>query len=230
MPAPPTCDIFLNGARLTAFREGGLYWAELETLVVSDLHLEKGTSFARTGQLLPPYDSRATLARLSDLINRLAPKRVICLGDSFHDSQAAGRLQPEDRAFLTRLTRDVDWIWIAGNHDPHPPQDLGGSVFETLTEGPLVFRHEADLHCGAGEISGHYHPKAKVQARARRLSAPCFVEDGKRLIMPAFGCFTGGLNVSDPAVGLFFPNGFIAHLATKHGILSVPRARILSAA
>ena len=230
MPASPTCEIIVNGARLTALSDGGLYWKDAETLIVSDLHLEKGTSFAPTGQLLPPYDSRATLSRLAEVIARVAPKRVICLGDSFHDSRAANRMQHEDRALLVRLTRQTAWVWIAGNHDPHPPEDMGGVVREDLTEGPLVFRHEAELDKGAGEISGHYHPKATVQTRIRRLKAPCLVEDGRRLIMPAFGSFTGGLAVSDPAIGVFFPHGFVAHLATKHGMLSVPRARILKAA
>lgn len=230
MPASPTCDLILNGVRLTALREGALYWGETRTLVVSDLHFEKGTSFASTGQLLPPYDSRATLARLADLIDRWTPARVICLGDSFHDPRAADRMQAEDRRLLVHLAQKADWIWIAGNHDPHPPEDMGGVVCETLTEGPLVFRHEAEADHGAGEVSGHYHPKAKVQTRMRRLSAPCFVEDGKRLIMPAFGSFTGGLNVSDPVIAGFFPKGFVAHMATQHGILSVPRARLMKAA
>jgi len=230
MPASPSCDIAINGTSLTALQEGGLLWAKTGTLIVSDLHLEKGSSFARTGQMLPPYDSRATLTRLSNLIAQHAPSRVICLGDSFHDASAAGRMLPEDRAELVRMTRQADWIWITGNHDPNPPADIGGEIFHEWTEGPLVFRHESALERGAGEISGHYHPKASLQTRIRRLSAPCFVEDGSRLIMPAFGSFTGGLSVSDPAIGSFFPRGFVAHLATKYGMLSVPRARLLKAA
>lgn len=230
MAAPQSRNIVLNGAELLALSAGGLYWPEKNTLIVSDLHFEKGTSYAATGQFLPPYDSRATLTRLAELMDQLKPNRVLCLGDSFHDSAAADRMDLQDKDLLGRLTKMTEWIWVAGNHDPHPPKDMGGSVCSDHTEGPLVFRHEADINQGAGEISGHYHPKAKIQTRARRVGAPCFVEDGHRMILPAFGAFTGGLNVSDTAISRFFPRGFTAHLATRHGIVSVPRNRLLDVA
>jgi DNA ligase-associated metallophosphoesterase len=220
----------LNGAALSARSDGALHWPDRATLVVADLHLEKGSAFARSGQLLPPYDSRATLERVAAAIRALRPARVICLGDSFHDGHAAGRLPDADRAVLARLTRAVDWVWIAGNHDPTPPADMGGRVLGELVDGPLVFRHEAEPGPRSGEVSGHFHPKASVQTRARRLTGRCFVEDGARLILPAFGSYAGGLTVWDPAISGLFPNGFAVHLTARRGVLKVPRARLLRAA
>ncbi|MCR9222139.1 MAG: ligase-associated DNA damage response endonuclease PdeM [Alphaproteobacteria bacterium] len=224
-------EIALNGARLTAEPSGALYWPARETLVVADLHLEKGSSFARRGQLLPPYDSRTTLGLLADAITRRRPARVICLGDSFHDADAADRLCEEDRAAVRRLTAACDeWIWIAGNHDPAPPGDLGGRVVcDALTDGPLVFRHEALAQPAAGEVSGHYHPKAAVAQRGRRISARCFVEDGRRAILPAFGAYTGGLNVLDRAIAGLYADGFRAHLLGPRKVYSFPRSRLLRA-
>lgn len=227
----PSPDIVLNGASLIAEPSGALYWPARETLVVADLHLEKGSSFARRGQLLPPYDSRTTLSQLSDAIGRRRPKRLICLGDSFHDADAAGRLGPEERETIRRLAAAVEaWIWIAGNHDPAPPADLGGEVVtDHLTDGPLVFRHEALATPAAGEISGHYHPKAAVTQRGRRISARCFVEDGRRAILPSFGAYTGGLNVLDPAISGLYANGFRVHLLGPRKVYSFPRSRLLRA-
>lgn len=220
----------LNGAALEPRRDGGLFWADRNCLIVADLHLEKGSAYARTGQFLPPYDSRATLDALAAAMRELNPDRVICLGDSFHDPEAAARLSEADRATLQHLVEQTDWIWIAGNHDPAPPGDIGGTVVEEWTDGPLVFRHEAETGPRHGEVSGHFHPKAAIQSRARRLSARCFVEDGRRLILPAYGSFTGGLSVFDPAIADLFPNGFTAHLALKKGVLRVPAKRLLKAA
>lgn len=222
----PKSDFILNGVALSAMADGSLYWADKRTLVVADLHLEKGSAFARSGQLLPPYDSRATLERITVAMRTIAPTRVICLGDSFHDGTAAARLPDQDRHALRDLTKAVDWVWIAGNHDPTPPADLGGSVLEELVDGPLVFRHEAEAGPRTGEISGHFHPKASVETRARRLTGRCFVEDGARLILPAFGSYAGGLSVWDPAISNLFPNGFAAHLTARRGILKIPRARL----
>jgi hypothetical protein len=221
--------IVLNGAPLTALPDGSLFWPMRRTLIVADLHLEKGSAFARGGQMLPPYDSRATLASLAATVGRLRPDRVICLGDSFHDAQASDRLPPQDRDMLARLVAGTDWIWIAGNHDPAPPPDLGGTVHESWIDGPLVFRHEAEAGIRAGEISGHFHPKASVQTRAKRLSARCFIEDGARLILPAYGSYTGGLSVWDKAISNLFPKGFSVHLATGRSIVRVPKARLLRA-
>lgn len=196
-------DILLNGATLRADASGALFWPTRGWLMVADLHLEKGSAFARHGQFLPPYDTAATLARLEALCAQWRPARVICLGDSFHDRDAAARVSATDGRRITALTAAHDWIWIAGNHDPAPPPGWGGSVAtDALREGPLVLRHEAatDPAGVVGELSGHYHPKAATIVRGKRISARCFAGDGSRLILPAFGAYAGGLNVLDPAI------------------------------
>ena len=189
--------------------------------MVSDLHLEKGSGFAARGALLPPYDTAATLARLSEAIDRLEPHRVICLGDSFHDGGAGARLSAGDADRLAELTAARDWIWITGNHDPEPPAHWGGRVMDELVDGALVFRHEA--RSGAvGELSGHFHPKASVRTRARRVTGRCFVGDGRRLILPAFGAYTGGLDVLDPAISGHLDRNFHIHLIGRERLYSLP--------
>ena len=215
----------LNGALLTADFSGTLWWEERRLLVAADLHLEKGTGFAARGTLLPPYDTRETLARLAAAMARLKPATLICLGDSFHDGGAATRLDADDITVLSRLTSSCDWRWIAGNHDPAPPADWGGRVESEIVLGPLVFRHEALAGRAEGEVSGHYHPKATVQTRARRVSGRCFVTDGRRLILPAFGAYAGGLDVTDPAIGRLFPAGFDIHLIGRAKVHSLPGRR-----
>jgi len=222
-----TAEIRLNGARLTADPSGALLWPERRTLVVADLHFEKGSAFAQRGLLLPPYDTRATLDRLSALIARHRPARVVCLGDSFHDGEAGERLSAPDRERLGRLTASCDWVWIAGNHDPVPPDDLGGRIAAELIDPPLVFRHQArkrrtKAHPVAGEVSGHWHPKAAVHLPPKRITAPCFVSDGRRLVLPAFGAYAGGLNVLDPAVSALFEKGFVVYLVHRDKIYSFP--------
>src|SRR5579863_2090836 len=203
----------LNGAELVADVSGGLFWPAEGSFVLADLHLEKGSSFARWGTLLPPYDSRASLDALEAALDRHRPRRVICLGDSFHDGDGADRLGCAERLRLGELTRHYDWIWIAGNHDPAPPKDIGGQVIaDAVTIGPLTFRHCAEPASAAGELSGHYHPKASVRGRAGRLNGRCFVSDRRRIILPAFGAYAGGLDVRDPAISGLFPEGFAVHL------------------
>jgi DNA ligase-associated metallophosphoesterase len=200
--------IGVNGALLVADFAGVLYWPAARTLVVADLHFEKGSHFAGRGALLPPYDTRATLDRLARALDRYAPQTVICLGDSFHDGDAAGRLDGDDRARLRGLTAAHDWIWIEGNHDPLPPTDLGGRVMAELSLGPLTFRHRACPRGPAeGEVSGHFHPKARLSLRGRSVQGRCFATDRRRLILPAFGAYTGGLNVLDPAIRGLFADG-----------------------
>ncbi|MCX5568364.1 ligase-associated DNA damage response endonuclease PdeM [Kaistia nematophila] len=179
--------------------EGALWWPDESTLIVADLHFEKGSSFARRGQMLPPYDTMATLKRLAAVIARMTPARVIALGDSFHDRQGGDRLNEADRASLCAMTASAEWIWIAGNHDPEPPRDLGGRAFGELTIGPLTFRHEPRPGENTGEIAGHLHPAARVAGRGRSIRRRCFAADGRRLVLPAFGTLAGGLNVLDDA-------------------------------
>jgi uncharacterized protein len=190
---------------------GTLFWEHQSLLVVSDLHLEKGSSFARRGVLLPPYDTAATLGRLGAAIARHAPRMVIALGDSFHDRDAHDRLSISDRDAMAALQVGRDWIWISGNHDPALPSDLGGVVASEVAIGPIAFRHEPTG--AAGEIAGHLHPKARVSARGRSMERRCFACDGTRAVMPAFGAYTGGLNIRDAAFAkLFEAAGFMAHL------------------
>jgi DNA ligase-associated metallophosphoesterase len=187
---------------------GALWVVEHRTLIASDLHLEKGSAFAMRGQLLPPYDSPATIAKLEAEVEALDPARVVLLGDSFHDSKAVDRMSAEDHGRLSRMAVGRDWIWLEGNHDlvalAGALDALSGQVVETLSVGPLRLIHEPQPGEQVGEIAGHLHPAARVAAYGRGVRRPCFVTDGQRLIMPAFGAFTGGLDVKDPAIaGLF---------------------------
>ncbi len=183
----------VGGVTMVADLSGALFWEEQSLLVVSDLHLEKGSSFAARGVLLPPYDTVATLGRLAAVIARHDPRMVIALGDSFHDRDAHGRLSAPDRGTIAALQARRDWIWISGNHDPALPSDLGGVVAHEVAIGPIAFRHEPT---GAvGEIAGHLHPKARVTRRGRSMERRCFACDGERAVMPAFGAYAGGLSI-----------------------------------
>ncbi len=197
----------VNGAGLVFDRSGAAWWPEERLLVVADLHFEKGSSFAaRRGVLLPPYDTRETLARLEAACAVYRPKTVIALGDSFHDLGAAGRLGIDELASIRALTGGRDWYWIEGNHDPKPPENLGGWCVAMLACGPLTFRHLPQQGDQPGEVAGHLHPAARVTVRGRGLRRRCFVTDGSRLILPSFGAYTGGLDVRDPAfAGLLAP-------------------------
>ncbi|OYU19301.1 MAG: metallophosphoesterase [Rhodobacteraceae bacterium PARR1] len=184
----------LAKADLIALPSGALHWPAQQTLCVSDLHLGKSGRMARRGgSLLPPYEVRATLEKLDADIDRTKPARVICLGDSFDDLAAAGELEDHARLWLARLMAGRDWVWIEGNHDAGPVE-IGGTHRADLTLGPLTFRHIATP--AIGEISGHYHPKARLGGTAR----PCFLLDADRLILPAYGHYTGGLRVEDPVL------------------------------
>ncbi|MHC6158048.1 ligase-associated DNA damage response endonuclease PdeM [Bradyrhizobium elkanii] len=190
---------------------GALFWEAQSLLVVSDLHLEKGSSFASRGVLLPPYDTVATLSRLAAVIARHDPRQVIALGDSFHDRDAHARLSEPDREALAALQLRRNWIWISGNHDPALPSDLGGVVATEVAIGPIAFRHEPTG--AAGEIAGHLHPKARVPTRGRSIERRCFASDGERAVMPAFGAYTGGLSIRAAAFTRIFGSpGFMAHV------------------
>ncbi|MDG5495486.1 ligase-associated DNA damage response endonuclease PdeM [Niveispirillum sp. BGYR6] len=216
----------LNGTLLLPDLSGALFWPEQGWLLVADLHLEKGSAYARFGQLLPPYDTAATLARLEQACQRWQPRRVICLGDSFHDADAASRISGDDGRRIAALTSSHDWVWISGNHDPAPPPGWGGMVTDSIRHGPLLLRHAAEGVDPAGEISGHYHPKAVTQVRGRRLSARCFVSDGQRLILPAFGAYTGGLNVLDPAIRTLFGADILTWALGTERLHLLPAARL----
>lgn len=222
-PEPLPALVGVAGVVLEAFAEGVLWWADRRMLVVADLHLEKGSSYARRGQMLPPYDTAETLARLGRLVARLEPRVVVALGDSFHDGGGAARLNPRDRDDLRALQRGRDFVWIAGNHDPGRPHGIDGDHAEELAAGPVVFRHEP--RPGAvGEIAGHLHPCARVAGRGRSVRRKCFAGDGHRFVLPAFGAYAGGLNVLDRAfAGLFATATFRAFMLGGERVYPVGR-------
>lgn len=217
----------LGGQIVAAAPEGALWIESARALVFSDLHLEKGSSFARNGQMLPPYDTMATLARVAALMARHAPEIVISLGDSFHDGGGPARMGADDRALLQELIGRVDWIWIEGNHDSKSAETLGGAARETLHIGAIVLRHEPSAHAAPGEIAGHLHPCARVSGRGRSVRRRCFAYDGERLVMPAFGAFTGGLNLCNEAFAPLFPHGAMALMLGKNRVHPAPWERLL---
>ncbi len=234
MTVPATRDSGRSGAEVTVAGialigdpAGALYWPEEGLLAVADLHLEKGSSFAARGVLLPPSDTAVTLARIARLVARYAPRAVIALGDSFHDADGPARIAATDRATLAALQRGLDWIWIAGNHDPDPADGIGGSFGGALAVGPLIFRHEPT---GAeGEIAGHLHPVARVSTRGGSVSRRCFASDGTRLVMPAFGAYAGGLNVRHRAFAEVFGSlAFTAHMLGEGRLYAVAAERCLA--
>lgn len=213
----------LSGARLIALPSGGLWWAERSILIVSDLHLGKSERLQRLGgPALPPYETRDTLFRLEADITRTDAKTVICLGDSFDDNIAQSQLAESEKLWITRLQAGKRWIWITGNHDPGPV-DLGGTHLAELPVPPLVFRHETH-HSSSGEVSGHYHPKAQLSLRGRGVSRPCFLIDMDRVIMPAYGTFTGGLasHVS-PLRDIMLPDAVAVLTGTTARAIPMPR-------
>jgi DNA ligase-associated metallophosphoesterase len=182
---------------------GALYWESEDTLLVADLHLEKGAAFAARGMMLPPYDTRSTLQRLAACLDHFAPRRVVALGDSFHRSELAGRLSADDREELMALQQGRDWYWILGNHDPDLPESIGGFVCRSLMIGGITLCHQPSLS-RAPEIAGHLHPVARIARRGEGIRRKCFATDGHRLVMPAFGAYAGGLNVLDEAFSSLF--------------------------
>lgn len=197
----------LAGEPLIADAAGVLIVPAAGLLVVADLHLEKGSAFAARGRgILPPYDTADTLARLGLAIRRHQPRVVLCLGDSFHDTRAGERLAAADRATLFALADGRDWIWAEGNHDSVLPPGLPGRSVADWSHGPLVFRHQAanSVPDGRAEISGHFHPKTTISTAARAIRRPCFVHDGRRMLLPAFGAYTGGLDIGESAIANLF--------------------------
>ncbi len=199
------------GARLAALPSGALWWEDAALLCVSDLHLGKAARAARAGgAILPPYETTDTLSRLDRDLAETMPETVVCLGDSFDDDAAANELSEDVQLWLTRMQAGRRWIWIEGNHDSGGTAP-GGSHRKELTVGPLVFRHIAQRDA-SGEVSGHYHPKAILTGRGGRASRPCFLYDDTRLILPAYGTYTGGLRWTDPAFRALLAPGMRAIL------------------
>jgi uncharacterized protein len=220
-------EVAIAGVGLVLDYEGALYWPDAGLLAISDLHLEKGSSFAARGVLLPPYDTATTLARLAVVIARYAPHTVVALGDSFHDRDAAARMLAPDRDVLRALERGREWIWITGNHDPDPVIGMGGRFGAVLALGALSFRHEPTG--AAGEIAGHLHPAARVSGRGCSITRRCFASDGMRLLMPAFGAFAGGLNVGERAFAdVFGTFDFTAYVLGEGRIYALAAARCLA--
>ena len=200
------------GQMFAADRSGALHWPSERTLIVADLHLEKGSSGAPHGRLLPPYDTRATLLKLADAIARYRPQTVIALGDSLHDTGAADRIAATDLELLRTIQADLDWLWLTGNHDPEIDAAWGGRSRGEIALQGLTFRHEPHAGPATHEIAAHLHQAARLVVQGRTVRRPCFVGDGHRLILPAFGAFTGGLNVLDPAFQPLFDSGGLAVL------------------
>ena len=212
-------DFLCAGERLEALPPGALHWPARRLIAVADLHLEKGSSYAVSAlKLLPRHDTRQTLTALGRLIEVLRPETVVCLGDSFHDRDAIARLPRAERVEIERLTSCTQFIWIAGNHDPAPPPDGWGHVAEEIADAPLIFRHEAQFGPAAGEISGHYHPVAALSIQGRGLRRRCFLTDGRRVILPAFGAYAGGLNALDPAIAQLFPGDYDALVVGRQAV------------
>lgn len=206
---------------------GALFWPARDMLIFADLHLEKGSAFAERGVALPPYDSRATLHAMTTVCARWQPRTVLCLGDSFHDAKAGGRLGLEEEAALRALTTRYEWIWIGGNHDPEPPDRLGGQVMTAFGCGPLHFRHEPAPAPVEGEVAGHLHPCARLRLRGRILRRRCFASDGRRLILPAFGAYAGGLDLREGAFDELFTHAPDAWMLTRDHVYRVPFDKLL---
>jgi DNA ligase-associated metallophosphoesterase len=188
------------GQTFFASPEGALHWPTQGALLVADLHLEKASWFAEGGQMLPPYDSLATLQALGQEIDRTGASRLYCLGDSFHDRLGCDRLPADARELLTSLTSRLDWIWIVGNHDAGFADHCGGRVEEECEIDGIILRHEAMTGDLRPEMSGHYHPKFRLSLRGRSVSRRCFVASDAKLILPAYGAFTGGLDAGHPEI------------------------------
>lgn len=219
--------IAIAGEEALCDPRGALVLPDMNLLVVSDLHLEKGSSFARRGWLLPPYDTGATLDLLAAVIADHRPRTVISLGDSFHDGGGAGRMPAPYRAALLALMAGREWVWVAGNHDPDAPADLPGLVADEVAVGRLRFRHEPLAGAEPGEIAGHLHPGARIVHRGRAVRRRCFATDGQRLVMPAFGAYTGSLNVMDRVLrGLFQWDNFVAHMLGSARVYAVAGQRL----
>lgn len=193
------------GHELVLLKNNALYWPAEGALLVADLHLEKGSWYAQHGQMLPPYDSRETLERIADSVKATGARRVITLGDNFHDDAGVHRLDPYAAGMLESLTRALDWVWVTGNHDEQMPRTFGAQVVKEMELGGVILRHEARRGETRPELSGHFHPKLRVKVRNRHIARPCgvisrFAQGADRMIAPAFGAYTGGMDAGAPEI------------------------------
>lgn len=221
----------LAGQSVILDHAGCLLFPDDGTLVVADLHFEKGSAFAARGDAwLPPYDTAATIGRLEQVCRRYRPRRVVSLGDTLHDLAGAERMPASHMARLRRLVDGHDWLWVAGNHDPAPPPELGGAVAPVARIGDVMLRHDVETAgeggLAAGEVIGHYHPKAAVRTRGRRIGGRCFATDGRRMILPAFGAYAGGLNVLDPAISGLLAPAFRVFLIGRERLFAFRRQQL----
>ena len=212
------------GESFVAGAEGALYWPAQQALLAADLHLEKASWFARLGQFLPPYDSHATLTALAGEVERTGATRLYCLGDSFHDRFGCERLPASARALLTDLTRRLEWTWIVGNHDPGFADHCGGTLADEVELSGIILRHEAVSGETRPEMSGHFHPKLRLHLRGRSVSRRCFVASRTKLILPAFGSLTGGLDAHHPEIMKSVGNNAAALVPVSDRLLRFPLA------
>ncbi len=212
------------GETFFASAAGALYWPAQQAVLVADLHLEKASWFARLGQLLPPYDSHATLTALSSVVEATRATRLYCLGDSFHDRFGCDRLPDDSRELLLGLTRRLDWVWIVGNHDPGFADHCGGTIVDEIEVSGILLRHEASAAEPRPELSGHFHPKLRLSINGRRVSRRCFVASERKLILPAFGALTGGLDVRHPEIVRAIRGQAVALVPTADRLLRFPIA------
>ena len=220
--------ISMCGKSLIADSTGAIYWPAEAALLVADLHLEKASARGQARALLPPYDSRETLIRLAEAIDRYQPRRVIALGDSFHDQGALDRIGADDLERLKILQEDREWIWLSGNHDARIAPDFGGRIGDEIRLAGITLRHQPACGAATHEIAGHMHPAAKLSLYGTSIRRPCFVGNSRRLIMPAFGAFTGGRNVLDDAFLPLFGNGGMAVWMLGQAGLYAVATRLLS--
>ena len=212
------------GRRLFVAGDAALWWPERRALLLADLHLEKGSFYAATGQMLPPYDSRATMEAIDALVERCRPETVYCLGDNYHDDAGEARLAPCAAAILQRLTGALDWIWIRGNHDREVSGRWGGRAVAELEVDGLLLRHEAEPRDARPELSGHFHPKLRMTVRGRHIARRCFLRTQSKLILPAFGSLTGGLDVHHPEIARACGGGAEALVALADRLACFPVA------
>ncbi len=217
-----TQELSLCGRYFVADMSGAVYWPSERALLVADLHLEKGSAFAQRGQMLPPYDTRETLQRLAEVIDRFKAETVIALGDSMHDVAAIERIADEDLQTLNIFQEHCEWIWITGNHDPEIPDELGGFARPQITVEGITLRHAPTDGVATHEIAGHLHPAAKISRHGHAVRRPCFVGNGLRLVLPAFGAYAGGLNILDDAFEpLFGDQGMSVWMLGHEGLYPI---------